>query len=234
MELQSIPGDDGLQDAFRNIYVRKIVKFLLQETDQFFFEEVLRFLKVNFERAPETFEQKLLALRHQASVRPDADGTSDTSSDIDDFIRAIADVYERSQLNLKDLRGAIVELLTMKLVSSHCEGGECGNNYGLVDEEYGYKSPQMDVIVLSTSRQQIEGYSCKINIKRFEEKPWQIESLVALANHGQQRGFRTHVGAVSFDSSGNVLRQLRYFHSEEVIKAYGADNIKELRNNPFK
>lgn len=231
MELKPMPGDEALQDAFRNKHVRKIVDFLLRETDQDFFEEALSFLKMNFERAPETFEENLQALRDEASRHPDDNSNADTLRVRDEFIQTIAVMYERGQENLKSLRGVIVELLTTKLVSSHCEGGECCNNYGLVDEEHDYKSHQMDVLVFSTSRQQIEAYSCKMNPTRFVNSD--RDYLLDLANHGQKRGFSTYLGAVSFDSSGNTLRQLKALHSEEAIHAFGSDNMKELRNNPF-
>ena len=233
MELKPKPGSQELQDAHDNPYVHEIVDFLMQEIDQSFFKEILLFLRRNPEQDPATFERKLQKLPPPLQGgRPTPDGTVITSPDIDKFIQTIADMYEQDKKVLGNLRGAIVELLTARLICSRCSNSECCINHGFVDNEDAYESPQIDVAVLSVSARQIEGNSCKINPHRFTIGD--RNNLVDLAKHGQKRGFCTHLGAVSFDNSHITLQQLRNLQCETSIKAYGANNIKELRNNPFR
>ncbi len=231
MELKSKPGSLDLQDAAASTHVQKIISFLLQEPNPFLFQAILMFLRDFPNRFLPKFEQKLQGLRLLWLSHPNHSAII-PSSDINELIRTIVHMYTQDMTTLGNLRGAIVEVLTTELVSSRCKEDECGNNYYFIDDENDFESAQIDVAVLADSAQQIEGYSCKINPNKIAPKD--RDDLLQLANHGQKIGFRTHVGAVSFDVSNNTRRQLKNLLCDASIKAYGADNIQELRKSPFK
>jgi|SRR5215469_8702050 len=102
---------------------------------------------------------------------------------------------------------------------------------GFVDRPSRYESDQVDIAVLSEVRQQIEGYACKI-------KPAGIMSvdctnLTALAVRAQDMGYDVHTGVVCFDNSNVITQRIKKFPLMMPIKAYGLDNIQDLRTSPF-
>ena len=229
MKLISAPGSKEMQDALEHRYVRKIVNILLQEVDQSFFKVVALFLKSYDRRNLPGFTEKLQALKGQR--RPDAEGRFPVPSYIDELVETLAALYEQHQEVIDFQRGAIVELLTSEIVCSRCRSGECFGNRRFIDRQSRYESDQVDVAVLSEVRQQIEGYTCKI--KSTGIMSVDCTNLTALAAKAQTLGYGAHIGVVCFDNSNIITQRIKKFPLMMPIKAYGLDNIQDLRTSPF-
>lgn len=240
MKLISAPGSLEMQAALRSMHVHKIVDFLLQclETDLDFFKQVILFLRNNHKQVSQStsasFVQKLQALRDQQN-RPDAGGNFPIAAYLDGVFQAIANMYEDEQIKLNFQRGVILELLTWKLVSSHCNRGECLHNHRFVDDIF-FSSLQVDVAALIERLRQIEAYTCKINPYMLEEKD--CANLITLSDYAIDKGFSTTLGVVGFNHTEVAKQKLRTleripYEFTASIKAFGPNNMLELKNAPY-
>lgn len=231
MKLIPAPGGREIQDAHTHRYVRKIVNILLLVIDQEFFEDITRFLNLYDRPDLPKFAENLQGLC--AYHRSDLVGEMNIVAHpyMDELIETLEALYQQDQKTINAQRGAIVELLAFEPIQEHCNDGECFDNHRFIDEASRYKSDQIDIAVLSKSRQQIEGYECKM-------KPEGIASihctnLTALANKAEEVGYDAWVGFICFENSQRIQRRLQKFLPAYPIHAYGLDNMQELRNNPF-
>jgi len=233
MQLIPAPGSQEMRDAIGHIYVRRIVDILLQVIGQDYFRLVALFLKDHDQRTSPAFARKLQALRSYYERRSNAEGGYLIPPYIDELISTLEALYGQDQEIVGFQRGAIVELLTNKLVSSRCRSGECQNNHRFVDGRY--ISDQVDVAVLSDLRQQIEGYACKI--KPIGIMSVDCSNLITLAHKANEVDYDARVGFICFDNS-HAIRQrvkdrLQDFLMAPPIASYGIDNFQDLRKSPF-
>src|SRR2546421_662834 len=234
MNVIPAPGSQEMQSALNNHLVHKIVDILLLIKGQDFFNLVARFLKDHDQHTGPTFAGKLQALRTYHRRRPNTEGRFIIPAYVDELISTLEALYQQDEQIIGFQRGAIVELLVSKLICPRCRINECWSNIRFVDGRYA--SDQVDVAVLSTQRQQIEGYTCKI-------KPLAIISidctnLTALANKAQELDFDFNIGAICFENSNIVAQRvrdrLRDIPFDKPFNSYGLDNILELEKSPFK
>jgi hypothetical protein len=228
MELKyTLDNNPDLQDAHNSNDVHNIVDLLIRETNPIYFRAVLNFLRSNDTWGTERYVRELKRLRWFVQSNRTSDAAFRTPPNIDELIRTIDTMYNQSEGKLGYRRGAIVELLATTLVRCRRSESECRSNHCFVYDD-GTKSPEIDVAVLSESTQQIEGYSCKINPMKFKQD--HRDQLLNLAEYGQSSGFTTHIGWVSFGMTKLQLDNLQC----SSITAYGIENFKDLRNDPFK
>jgi hypothetical protein len=216
-----------MQDAHNSNDVHNIVDLLIRETNPLIFRKILDFLRSNDMWGTKRYVRELKGLRWFVQSNRTFDAAFRTPSNAHELVQTIDNMYKQSEGKLGERRGVIVELLATALVRYRRSDSECRSNHCFVYDD-GTESPEIDVAVLSESTRQIEGYSCKMNPKYFENP--QGEQLLDLAKHVQSSGYSTHLGAVSF---GNTKRQLNNLQCSSIT-AYGLDNIKDLRNDPFK
>lgn len=170
MILIDAPGGPEIQAALKNEHVQKVVDILLQirEADKDFFDDIADFLqRCDGEMPSKKFAKKLRVLISEYGFESiDTIGQPVLSSlpFADELFLALKALYDAGKDIINYRRGAIVELLTYKLVNSRCRDGECRSNHRFSNPSNRYKSDQVDVVVLSEREFQIEGYSCKINI----------------------------------------------------------------------
>jgi len=150
---------------------------------------------------------------------------------VDELIQTLEILYKQSDKAVGFQRGAIVELLATELVCPRYKSGECSDNQSFHDEQSPYRSSQVDVAVLSRSQQKIEGYTCKMQANKIESAD--CTNLTALADMAERRGYRVHVGVVSFDSSELIKDKIEELPLTRSIDVYGADNFSRLRESPF-
>ena len=233
MKLIPAPGSQEMQNALRSPLVLKIVEILLQINGQDIFRLVGRFLKDYDRPDSPKITTKLNALRYSYLRRPNAKGHFVVPSVIDELLSTLKALYEQNQVLIDYQRGAIVELLTSKLVESRCEIDECKNNHRFVDGRY--SSDQVDVPVLSESRQQIEGYTCKVKPKVLASVD--CTNLTALADKAIELGYQAYIGVVCFDNSSAIKDRIRFLFEYNPpnmpIKVFGLDNIDDLGKSPF-
>lgn len=231
MKLTPALGSKEIQNAHAHHYVRRIVNILLLIIDEEFFEDVAEFLSIYDGPDLAGFAENLQGLRTYHKSELVGEENIVTHPYMDEFIETLDALYRQDQKTINAQRGAIVELLAFELIQEHCDDGECFDNHRFIDEASRYKSDQIDIAVLSKSRQQIEGYECKM-------KPEGIGSvhctnLTALANKAEESGYDAWVGFICFENSQRIQRRLQKFLPAYPIHAYGLDNMHELRNNPF-
>lgn len=231
MKLKAAPGSQEMQDALRHPNVRKIVNILQQVIDEIFFKYVALFLKVYNQRTQPRFEEDLEALRTYSKKYANEEGLFVTPSYVDELIQTLEALYQQHDKVIRYQRGAIVELLATELVCPRYKDGECLDNQSFYDEQSPYRSSQVDVAVLSRNQQQIEGYTCKIKADRIESVD--CTNLTALANIAEERGYRVHIGAISFDNSALATRKIEGFPFMRHIDVYGVDNFSKLGESPF-
>jgi hypothetical protein len=228
MELKdTLDKHPDLQDAHNSNDVQNIVDLLIRETNPLIFRKVLDFLRSNESGGTERYERKLKALRWSVQSNRTSDAGFRTPPNAHELVQTIDTMYKQSEVKLGYRRGAIVELLATTLVRCRRSDGECRSNHCFVYED-GTESPEIDVSVLSESTQQIEGYSCKMNPMKFNQD--HRDQLLNLAEHSQSSGYTTHIGWVSFGMTKLQLDNIQC----SSITAYGIENFKDLRNDPFK
>ncbi len=249
MRLIDAPGGPEIQAALKNEHVQKIVDILLQvrEIDKDFFDNIADFLqRCDGETPAKKVAKKLRVLRGYGFKRIDINGqrvlSSSSPSSSDELFFALESLYDAEKGIINYQRGAIVELLTYKLVNSRCQDGECWSNQCLDNQSGRYRSKQVDVIVLLEKKYQIEGYSCKINF--YSIKHVELTDIFYLSIEAKKSNYATHVGVVSFDHS-SIIRQrledlsvpdaphMKVLYFPEEITAYGLDNLSDLIQSPF-
>jgi hypothetical protein len=233
MRLIPAPGSQEMQDALNSPYVHKVVDILLQVKGKSFFNLAARFLKDHEQKTNPSFEMKLHALRINQKGRSNATGNSVSPPYVDELISTLEALYEQDEQKVSFQRGAIVELLASELVGLHCNQSELYSNYRFVDRAY--SSDQVDVVVFSEQREQIEAYACKINHKSLSSVD--CTNLTALANKAGNWYYNINIGAICFEHSALIEQRikdvLRGIPSSIPLKAYGLDNFLELEKSPF-
>ncbi|GAC1371987.1 MAG: hypothetical protein NVSMB44_39560 [Ktedonobacteraceae bacterium] len=169
-------------------------------------------------------------LRNFGRNRPDAEGKFVSLSYVDEIVTKLDVLYDQPQDKLRFQRGAIVELLALKLVEPRYQNKECLGNQRFVYERNPHFTDQIDVAVLSKRRQKIEAYTCKTKPNTIESVD--CNNLIALAKEALAQNYDIHTGAVSLDNSRIIAQRLRRFAGTEAIKAYGINNIRELETDP--
>lgn len=229
MKLIPAPGSVEMQQASSHPYVHEIVDLLLSFIDQDFFREVALFLRSYDGKTRPGFVEKLQALHTYA--RPDKEGNYGEPPYIENVLLVLEKIYAQSEVKVNFHRGAIVELLTKELVLEHCEENECFDNYRFIDRQRRYTSDQVDVAVLSEKRQQIEGYTCKMNSQAVMSSD--CTNLTALTIEALYQGYNAHTGVVAFDNSRLIKLRTSRFSLSIPIDAYGIDNMQSLQDDPF-
>jgi hypothetical protein len=235
MKVVPAPGSKDMQDALNDKYVKKAVDLLLEiyVTNNAYFRRVAFFLKNNYQAGSPQFLEKLQALRSNAQPHLDAR----VPEYIDKLIDTLEHIYERDQRTLDYRRGAVVELFAGKIVRERCEPGEYFSNHCFVESlyGYGYSSKQIDVVMFSERRRQVEAYSCKINPRRVNKEAWEssCSDLVDLVSYGEEKGYVVHVGTVCFENSNVIISRLEDLPQTEIIHAIGVDNMHVLQHSPF-
>lgn len=233
------PGGRNMQEALNNKYVNEVADALFEiyKNDRDYFRRVALFLRNHYDSDSLALEKKLQALRKNALLHPDMSGQLSPPPYIDKMIEALMHTYGPNREILNFRRGAIVELFAGKLVRSRCEGGEYFSDHKFVESlhGYGYSSKQIDVIVFSEKRRQIEGYSCKISAMRVNEGDWASScgDLADVASRARQEGYDVHVGVVCFEDTNVIVARLEDSPQYAVIHAYGVDNMHALQQSPF-
>lgn len=231
MKLIPAPGGKEIQDALEHHYVHKIVNILLLIVGQSFFKEVASFLRKHDCCTSPSFPKSLHALRLFHLRHPDAEGYVVTPAYVDELVNTLEALYKQDQKLLDVHRGAIVELLTNKLVLSRCPIYECFSNHRFIDGSSRYQSDQIDIAVFSQYKRQIEGYECKMNSGGIQSV--HCTNLVALAEKSQELDYSVHVGFICFDHSWIIQQRIKRFSLNGSITAYGLDNLQDLQDNPF-
>lgn len=235
MKLIEAPGSLDMQRASSDPNVRKIVDILLQVKGTYFFKLIALFIRNTEGSAPSSsIANKLQVLRITSTRRVDANGLFNISSHIDEIISALEDLYKQGNpQTINFQRGAVVEILAMKLVDSRCRSNECFNNVSFSERRY--SSDQLDVAILSEWRREVEAYTCKIKCGSIMS--YDCTNLTALATQVQALGYDVHVGAICFDDSELITQRisdrLKDITSYVPIHAYGLNNILELERSPF-
>ncbi len=230
MKLIPAPGSVDMQQASSHSYVHEIVNLLLALIEQDLFREVALFLRNYSQKTQFGFSEKLQALHIRR--RPDDTGNYAESEYIKKIIQILEKIYDQEQRKIDFQRGAIVELLAKKLVARHCNTNECFDNQRFIGEQSKYTSDQVDVAVFSEKRQQIEGYTCKINCQAILSED--CTNLTALADEAEKQGYDAYLGAVSFDNSRLIHSRISKIPSlSRAISPYGINNIIMLQMHPF-
>jgi hypothetical protein len=232
MKVVAAYGSRDMIEATVHPVVHEIVALLLSQIkNQAFFKMVALFLKDNEKNTTSNFTKKLDALRGYGQSRPNSEGLFVSPPYVSQLVTKLEELYAQRQSKINFQRGAIVELLALNLVRSRYRENECFGNYRFVYERNSHSTDQIDVAILSKSRQLIEAYTCKI-------KPGSIQSedcnnLTGLAKEATEQNYDIHTGAVSFDHSQKIEQRLKDFPGTEEIKAYGINNITKLADDPF-
>jgi len=228
-----------MRDASNNSDVKTFVNILLffYKTRRSFFDYLVMFLRGNTTPLdPKSLKNWLV----YSAPRSNKEGVFEPPPYFAEMSQALAHIYSQGETALKFRRGAIVELFTRRLVCGHCDENECVNNHCFVEGPQ--SSEQVDVVVLSDARQEIEGYTCKMNPERLKETD--CTNLIKVASLADQNGYKAHVGAVCFRKTREIERKMKKLSEEkseeysidnlsELIKAYGLDNLDELEKGPF-
>ncbi len=77
-----------------------------------------------------------------------------------------------------------------------------------------------------------EGYTCKIKADKIESAD--CTNLTALADMAEKRGYRVHVGVVSFDSSKLIKDKIEEFPLTRPIDVYGVNNFSIISGSGYR
>lgn len=139
-------------------------------------------------------------------------------------------LYQQNDKNKVNYqRGAIVELLTRKLICHRYNRSDeqCLNNQRFVDNFKDITVKEVDVAALSTTRRKIEGYECKVSPTGFE--PYDRINLDNLAEAANDKEYRANVGFVCFENDSVMKIKVARLQLPDVIKLYGLDTIETLQ-----
>ena len=141
-------------------------------------------------------------------------------------------MYQHNNEFLGFLRGAVVEQLSLQLISQRCLSGECFSNQRFEDNYGKHITSQIDIAVLSDhdSGPFIEGYECKIKASGIQSED--CDNLRALVKATHDENSYVYVGVISFENDQFVKRRLDHFNAPSYINVYGLDSIKDLSNIP--
>lgn len=229
MRLIPASGDPHLQRALANSYVHTIVDILLAETNPNLFALVARLLQKYTRHVQAGLEEALQFLQsYHRLLQPEGE---EIPEHILTLTRAIHNLYQQSDEEIKLLRGAIVEVFTYELVRSRYKPGECLSNQRFLDGHGRQVTDQVDVAAISRERYEIEGYECKIKVDGIDSPD--CTSLSHLVAAAQNWDYRTHVGIVTFDEETTMKFKLARLNPAPSINLYGLNSIFALRYTPF-
>lgn len=230
MRLIPASGDPRLQRALANSYVHTIVDILLAETNPNIFALVARLLQKYTQHAQTGLEEALQHLQiYQRLLQPEGETTPEH---ILTLTKAIHNLYQQSDEEIKLLRGAIVEVFTFELVRPRYRPGECLSNQRFLDGHGKQVTDQVDVAAISREKYEIEGYECKIKVDGIDSSD--CTSLSYLVEVAQNSDYRTHVGIVTFDEETMMKRRLARLAPAPSINLYGLNSIFDLIYSPFR
>lgn len=227
MRLIGAGGDGRIGRALANPYVQTIVGILIENPD--LFALVADILQSYTRRAEAGLEGELENVK--LSQRRSAAAGLVVPEHISSLVAAIHNIYQQNNEDIRFLRGAIVELLTLKLISPRYKPGECLSNQRFQDGSGRTVTDQVDVAVLARSISQLEGYECKIKVAGIESHD--CTNLSHLAEVAQIWDYRAHVGIVTFDDIKTMERKLRPLIPAPSIHLYGLENLFTLQYTPF-
>jgi hypothetical protein len=227
MRLIDAGGDGRMGRALANPYVGTIVEILVDNPR--LFALVADILQSYTHRAEAGLESELenVKINQRRSVAAELV----VPEHISRLIEAIHNLYQQNDEEIRFLRGAIVELLTFKLVSPRYRPGECLSNHRFQDGNGRTFTDQIDVAVLARSISQLEGYECKIKVVGIGSPD--CTNLSHLAEVAQMWDYRAHVGIVTFDNVKTMEYRLQRFNPAPSIHLYGLENLFTLQYTPF-
>ena len=230
MKLRDASGGPEMIKALADQNVSSIVTMLLQILDEELFRNTTGFLAKFNQHTQPNFQEALEDLRISIQPYPDEQGLHITSEFVDALITKLNALYHRDATMVKFLRGAIVELLTIRLVSQHCSSGACHANKKFLNEQGRETTAQIDIAVLSRDDSYAEGYECKLKANGLMSED--CDNLRALVFAAHKEGYLVHVAVVSFVADEIIHRRLRFLQAPSYITAYGLDSITKLRDIP--
>ncbi|HWS84273.1 MAG TPA: hypothetical protein VN207_08435 [Ktedonobacteraceae bacterium] len=238
MRLIAASGSQEMKNAFVNEHVQKIADILLavEKTAKDVFDFVAQFLQKHNDRISTSFTKDLNSLREYSLGYLDVNGQPILHSHLEELCLALKALYDATPTVVNFRRGAIVEVLAHRLVSSRCPDNECFSNHRFINHPSGYASDQVDVAALSEIEKEIEGYACKL--KSAGMMSVDCTNLLALSKEASALGYSAHVGAICFDPSDAIRRRLKRLSLPdlpfiEMIAPYGLDNLSDLTQSPF-
>ncbi len=227
MRLIDAGGDGRMGRALANPYVRTIVEILV--ANPYLFALVADILQSYTRKAEAGLESELENVK--TSQRRSVAAELVVPEHISRLVVAIHNVYQQNDEEIRFLRGAIVELLTFKLISPRYRPGECLSNQRFMDGNGRAITDQVDVAVLARSIYQLEGYECKIKVVGIDSPD--CTNLSHLAEVAQVWDYRAHVGIVTFDDIKTMKYRLQRLNPVPSIHLYGLENLFTLQYTPF-
>lgn len=230
MDLKEAPGSPDLQNAAQNQDVQAVVQALLvfHEQDRDIFKQIALFIYHNTK--PLLAETVRWFLQGYMQPRPDSDGSFQVAPLLNELIQQLSRIYEHEESTLKFLRGTIVELFAYHIVNRHCDANECFNNCCFVERQIGYSSRQVDVAVLSPTRKEIEGYTCKMRPEYL--LPQDCINLTNVSSQAKNIGYTPYTGVICFENRRKIRQKLEDCTQDASIYAYGLDNFDTLAMSP--
>lgn len=231
MKLIPAGGSPGMRKAISHQYVHTIAHILLQ--DRQLLELVADLLKTFERRGQKGFEETLEQLQINQKRQRFAEVAEDNalSPHILELTQTLQKMYQQPDEDIRYQRGAIVELLAYELVRHRYRPGECLGNQRFIDEHGKAITDQIDVAALSQTKQQIEGYECKLKVDGVESSD--CTNLAYLADAAQERDYDANVGIISFNDSRYMRRRLARLQPDASILLYGLDNLHALETFSF-
>ena len=227
MRLIDAGGDGRIGRALANPHVRTIVGILIDNPN--LFALVADILQSYTRRAEAGLEGELENVK--TNQRRSVGAELVVPEHISRLVAAIHSIYQQNDEDIRFLRGAIVELLTLKLVSPRYKQGECLSNQRFQDGNGRTITDQVDVAALARSIYQLEGYECKIKVAGIDSPD--CTNLSHLAEVAQIWDYRPHVGIVTFDDMKTMERRLQRLNIAPSIHLYGLENLFTLQYTPF-
>lgn len=227
MKLVPAGGGPQMQRALAHRSVHTIAAILSQHPE--LLAVVAPILKIYDQHAQAGLAHDLDLLRINQS-RPGDTGLIPPDH-IVELGQALHDLYQQRDDEIRYQRGAILEILTHRLVSPRYQPGECQSDYRFVDEHGKYVTEQIDVAAISQRKKWAEGYECKLKANGIASA--HCTGLAYLAEVAHQEGYHINVGFVALDDERIIARRITRLYPSLVLKAYGLNRIWVLRDNPF-
>lgn len=220
----------GMQLAHSSSYVTTTVDILLQDRD--LLRPISRLLKKHYSSASKDLAKDLEAFRLNRS-RPDESGNVVTPEHVIILTQLLHNLYvQRDQTRINYQRGAIVELLVLKLIRHRYNADDfCANNQRFVEDFKDITVKEVDVAALSKTSNQVEGYECKVSASGFA--PYDCINLKDLVSAAEERRYMVNVGFVCLDNDSLMRIKLKHLQPFEPIKLYGLDSLETLEAFSF-
>lgn len=191
------------------------------------------FLNKYNRRSQTNFVDALNDLRTSFDPYPKEEFLFPVPAYVDELISALEALYQYDDITVGYLRGAIVEQLTLQLVSQRCLANECMSNHLFLDAYGREVTGQLDVVALSHNGFFAEGYECKIHaIGTYGLMSKDCDNLRALVRTAHNEGYNVNVGVISFDNDRLIQKRLKHFNAPSYILAYGLESMIDLKSIP--